>query len=91
MTKLFKESTATYTDRDRELEQAINSRVDRGKVACYSRRDPPAFGMVYSWKGKNHMVEQDQPFDADEVVAKAQQWADTMENAGSPRGWSRTP
>ena len=91
MTKLFKESTATYTDRDRELEAAINSRIDRGRVACYSRRDPPAFGMVYSWKRRNHMVEQDQPFDADEVVAKAQQWADTMENAGLPRGWSRTP
>jgi hypothetical protein len=47
--------------------------------------------MVYSWKGRNHLVEQDQPFDAEEVVNKAQEWADNLENTGLPRGWGRTP
>jgi hypothetical protein len=47
--------------------------------------------MCFSWKHKNHMVEQDQPFDPDEVVAKAEAWADTLENTGLPKGWSREP
>ena len=47
--------------------------------------------MLFSWKGRNHLVEQDQPFDADEVVAKAEDWASRLENSGLPPGWSRTP
>jgi hypothetical protein len=38
-----------------------------------------------------HTVEQDAPFDADEVVTKASEWADKLENSGLPKGWSRTP
>jgi hypothetical protein len=34
--------------------------------------DPPSFGMVFSLKGRNHTIEQDRPFDADEVLAKAE-------------------
>jgi hypothetical protein len=47
--------------------------------------------MCFSWNGRHHTIEQDQPFDADEVVAKAEEWADTLENTGLPKGWSRTP
>jgi hypothetical protein len=89
MFKLFRESTSTCTPQDRELESTINRRLERGRVSMYSM--PTGFGMCFSWKGRNHMVEQDQPFDADEVVAKAEQWADTLENSGLPKGWSRTP
>jgi hypothetical protein len=87
----FSESRAVCTAADYELEQAINARLERGSVSVYSMQEPPAFGMVFSWKGRNHMVEQEQPFDVDEVVAKAEQWADTLENTGLPKGWSRTP
>jgi hypothetical protein len=33
-----------------------------------------------------HLIEQD----ADEVVGKAEQWADTLENAGLAKGWGGT-
>jgi hypothetical protein len=89
MFKLFRESTSTCTDADRQLEASINARLERGRVSLYSL--PTGFGMVYSWKGRNHLIEQDQPFDADEVVAKAKEWAGKLENAGLPKGWSRTP
>jgi hypothetical protein len=89
MFKLFKESTTTCTPADRELEAAINARLERGRVSMYST--PKSFGMCFSWKGKNHLVEQDQPFDADEVVSKASDWASRLENSGLPPGWSRTP
>jgi hypothetical protein len=56
----------------------------------FSMENPKQFGLLFSWKGRNHLIEQDQPFDADEVVAKAEQWADTMDNAGLPKGWSKT-
>jgi hypothetical protein len=59
-------------------------------VSLYSMQNPPAFGLVYTWGPRHHMVEQDYPFDADAIVAKAEEWADTMEGAGLPRGWSRT-
>jgi hypothetical protein len=42
--------------------------------------------MVFSWKGRNNVIEQDRPFDPDEIVAKAEKWADTLENTGLPRG-----
>jgi hypothetical protein len=42
-------------------------------------------------KGRNHTVEQEAPFDADEVITKASEWADELENSGLPKGWSRTP
>ena len=29
---------------------------------------------------RTHLIEQDQPFDADEVVAKAEKWADLLES-----------
>jgi hypothetical protein len=32
------------------------------------------------------LVEQDQPFDADEVTAKAKDWASRLENSGLPPG-----
>jgi hypothetical protein len=89
MFKLFKESTSVCTDQDRQLEAAINARMERGRVSMYST--PKGFGMVFSWKGRNHLVEQDQPFDADEVLAKAEDWASRLENSGLPPGWSRTP
>ena len=89
MFRLFKESSSTCTDADRELEAAINGRLERGRVSMYSI--PTGFGMCFSWKGKNHLVEQDQPFDADEVVSKASDWASRLENSGLPPGWSRTP
>jgi hypothetical protein len=77
MFKLFKESTSVCTDQDRQLEAAINARLVRGSVSMYST--PKGFGMCFSWKGRNHLVEQDQPFDADEVVAKAEDWASRLE------------
>jgi hypothetical protein len=89
MFKLFRESSSTCTDADRQLEAAINARLERGRVSMYSTA--AGFGMVYSWKGRNHLIEQDQPFDADEVVAKAEDWASRLENSGLPPGWSRTP
>jgi hypothetical protein len=54
-------------------------------------KTPSAYGLVFSWKGHNHTVEQEAPFDADEVVTKAAEWADKLENSGLPKGWSRTP
>jgi hypothetical protein len=89
MFKLFKESSSVCTDADRQLEASINARLERGSVSMYSL--PTGFGMVYSWKGRNHLIEQDQPFDCDEVVAKAEAWASVLENSGLPPGWSRTP
>jgi hypothetical protein len=50
---------------------------------------PSAYGLVFSWKGRNHTVEQEAP--ADEVVTKGTEWADKLENNGLPKGWSRTP
>jgi hypothetical protein len=90
MFKLFKESISVCTDADRQLEAAINARLERGSVSMYSIM-PNGFGMCFSWKGRNHLVEQDQPFDPDEVVAKAEDWASRLENSGLPPGWSRTP
>ena len=29
---------------------------------------------------RTHLIEQDQPFDADEVVAKAEKWADSLKS-----------
>jgi hypothetical protein len=89
MFKLFRESTSVCTDQDRQLEAAINARLERGNVSMYTT--PAGFGMVYSWKGRNHLIEQDQPFDADEVVTRAEAWASRLENSGLPKGWSRTP
>jgi hypothetical protein len=62
---------------------------ERGRVSMYST--PSAYGLVFSWKGRNHTVEQEAPFDADEVITKASEWADKLENSGLPKGWSRTP
>jgi hypothetical protein len=89
MFKSFRESSAVCTLADRQLEQAINAKLERGRVAMYST--PSAHGLVFSWKGRNHMVEQEQAFDADEVVAKATDWADSLENTRLPKGWSRRP
>jgi hypothetical protein len=89
MFKSFKESSAVCTLANRQLEQAINGKLERGRVAMYST--PSAYGLVFSWKGRNHTVEQDASFDADEVIAKASEWADKLENSGLPKGWSRTP
>jgi len=72
-----------------QLAQAINTRIDRGRVAMYST--PSAYGLVFSWKRRNHTVEQEAPFDADEVVTKGTEWADKLENNGLPKVWSRTP
>ncbi len=36
MFKLFKESSSTCTDADRQLEAAINARLERGSVSMYS-------------------------------------------------------
>jgi hypothetical protein len=52
---------------------------------------PSSYGLVFSWKGRNRTVEQEAPFDAGEVVTKASEWADKLENIGLPKGWSRTP
>jgi len=89
MFKSFRESSAVCTLADRQLEQAINAKLERGRVAMYST--PSAYGLVFSWKGRNHTVEQEAPFDAEEVVARGQEWADKLENSGLPKGWSRTP
>jgi hypothetical protein len=49
MFKLFRESSSTCTDADRQLEAAINARLERGPVSLYSL--PTGFGMVYSCSG----------------------------------------
>jgi hypothetical protein len=89
MFKSFRESSAVCTFAGRQLEQAINAKLERGRVAIYST--PSAYGLVFNWKGRNHTVEQEAPFDADEVVTKATEWADKLESTGLPKGWSRTP
>jgi hypothetical protein len=89
MFKSFRESSSVCTLADRQLEQAINAKLERGRVAVYST--PSSYGLVFSWTGRNHTVEQESPFDADEVVTKATEWADKLENSGLPKGWSRTP
>jgi hypothetical protein len=89
MFKSFRESSAVCTLADRQLEQAINGKLDRGRVAMYST--PSSYGLVFTWKGKNFTVEQEAPFDADEIINKASEWADGLENSGLPKGWSRTP
>jgi hypothetical protein len=83
------ESAATCTDSDRQLERAVNTQLVRGLISAY--RTPAAFGIIFSWKGLNHTVEQEQPFDADQVVAMVNEWADKLENRGLPRGWSYDP
>jgi len=65
---------AVCTLADRQLEQVINTKLERGRVAMYST--PSSYGLVFSWKGRNHTVEQESPFNADEVIAKASEWAD---------------
>jgi hypothetical protein len=78
---------------DYQLEQAINARLERGSVSVWSEESPSfgtRFGLCFSWKGRNHLIEQDQPFDADEVVAKAQDWADRLENTGLKSPQTRT-
>jgi hypothetical protein len=60
----------------------LNTKLERGRVAMYST--PSSYGLVFSWKGRNHTVEQEAPFDADEVVTKASEWADKLENIGLP-------
>jgi hypothetical protein len=55
MFKLFKESTSVCTDGDRQLEAAIKARLERGSVSMYST--PNGFGMCFSWKARNHLVE----------------------------------
>jgi hypothetical protein len=89
MFKSFRESSAVCTLTDPQLEQAINAKLERGRVAVYST--PSFYSLVFSWKGRNHTVEQEAPFDADEVVGKAEEWADKLQNSGLPKGWSRTP
>jgi hypothetical protein len=89
MFKSFKESSAVCTLADRQLEQAINDKLERGRVAAYST--PSSYGLVFSWKGRNHTVEQEAPFESDEVIAKTGGWTDKLENSGLPKGWSRTP
>jgi hypothetical protein len=89
MFKSFRESSAVCTLADRQLEQAINAKLGRGRVAMYST--PSAYGLVFCWKGRNHTVEQETPFDADEIINKVSEWADKLENSGLPKGWSRTP
>jgi hypothetical protein len=89
MFKSFRESSAVCTLADRQLEQAINAKLERGRVAVYST--PSSYGLVFTWKGRNHTVEQEAPFDAEEVATKATEWADKLENTGLPKGWSRTP
>jgi hypothetical protein len=83
------ESAATCTDADRELEQAVNARLERGRISAYSH--PKGFGVVFSWRGINRTAEQEQPFDVDQAVTLATQWADKMENQGLPKGWSYDP
>jgi len=61
----------------------------RGRVAMYST--PSAYGLVFSWKGRNHTVEQEAPFDANEIVTTASEWADKLENSGLPKGWRGHP
>jgi hypothetical protein len=89
MFKSFHESSAVCTLADRQLEEAINIKLERGRVAMYST--PSAYGLVFIWKGRNHIVEQEAPFDGDEVITKANEWADKLENSGLSKGWSRTP
>jgi hypothetical protein len=67
----FSESVAVYTNADRELELAVNARIGRGRVAVFST--PKTYALVFIHKGRSHTVEQDMPFDADEIVAKAAQ------------------
>jgi hypothetical protein len=83
------ESNTSCTDAERQLEDAVNPRLERGKISAY--RTPTAFGIVYSWKGIHRAVEQEMPFDADEVVQMVNEWANRMENSGLPRGWSYEP
>jgi hypothetical protein len=54
-------------------------------------KTPSAYGLVFSWKGRNRTVEQEAPFGADEVITKSSGWADRLENSGLPKGWSRMP
>jgi len=57
MFKSFRESSAVCTLADRQLEQAINAKLERGRVAVYST--PSSYGLVFTWKGRNHTVEQE--------------------------------
>jgi len=68
------------------LREASSGTLSNGKM-----KTPSAYGLVFSWKGRNHTVEQEAPFDVDEVVTKAAEWADKLENSGLPKGWSRKP
>jgi len=63
------ESSAVCILVDRQLEQVINVKLERGRLAVYST--PSAYGLIFSWKGRNHTIEQEAPFGADEVVTKA--------------------
>jgi hypothetical protein len=51
MFKSFRESSSVCTLADRQLEQAIDARLERGWVAVYST--PSRYGLVFSWKGRN--------------------------------------
>jgi hypothetical protein len=85
----FSQSTAVCTIADRQLEEAIHSRLERGQGALFS--SPGSYGLVSIWKNRNHTVEQNMPFDADELVAKTNQWAGTLKITGLPKGWSPSP
>jgi hypothetical protein len=50
MFKGFSESSAVCTLADRQLEQGIVAKLERGRVAMYSM--PTGYGLVSSWRGQ---------------------------------------
>jgi hypothetical protein len=86
----FKEigkSKAVCTDADRKLEAEVNARLKHGRVSAYSipgDDGTTTYGLILTHMGKSNQSEQDRPFIADEIVAKAEATAPELAAMARP-------
>jgi hypothetical protein len=88
--KRISESRTYCTDRDRQLEDAINARLaGRGRVALYTiKGEPERYGLCFSHGSKSHLIEHNAfDWDVDRIVTGLGSTAQQMENTKLPRGW----
>ena len=84
-------SRAICTPRDLELEQAINSKLQLGKVSAFTVEDKngDSYGLTYSWRGlsKTHLRRTFE-VDIDDVIEGLAITAHGMENVKLPPGYT---
>lgn len=83
-------SNAVCTSRDRELERAINQKLERGSVHLFTIKDEHAehYGLTYSWRGLSKtFTRRTHELDVDDIAEGLAITARGMENVGLPHGW----